>query len=104
MLRQNKISRILNVAKSWANYHTKKFKFFNAHLEDQVDEDLSKSFEGAFTFIETARTDKARVLVHCAIGKSRSASLVIAYIMKFQNKSLKESFAFVKKKERIDST
>jgi len=105
MLRQNKISRILNVAKSWANYHTKKFKFFNAHLEDQVDEDLSKSFEGAFTFIETARTDKARVLVHWQCYWQIKKCLFGYCLYHEVPKQIAEGkFCFCQKKERIDST
>ena len=39
-------------------------------------------FEESNSFIENARTQRdARVLVHCRMGQSRSATLVVAYIM-----------------------
>lgn len=36
-----------------------------------------------------------RVLVHCMLGVSRSASLVLAYLMKYKNMSLKSSYDLV---------
>ena len=37
------------------------------------------------------------MLVHCAAGVSRSASTVIAYVMKKQGMSRDDAYAFVKK-------
>lgn len=44
------------------------------------------------------RNKKSKVLVHCKMGISRSASVVIAYAMKAFNMSLEEALALVKKK------
>ena len=35
---------------------------------------------------------KGKVLVHCLMGMSRSATLVIAFLMKSRNKSVLEAF------------
>jgi protein-tyrosine phosphatase len=37
------------------------------------------------------------VYVHCKAGRGRSATIVIAYLMKFQKLSYEEAFAYVKK-------
>ena len=42
-----------------------------------------------------------KVLVHCAAGVSRSASIVIAYIMWDKKMSFEEAFEFVKSKRNI---
>ena len=43
--------------------------------------DLSQHFQSTFEFIEEARAANAKVLVHCVAGASRSAAIVIAYLM-----------------------
>jgi protein-tyrosine phosphatase len=42
-----------------------------------------------------------KVLVHCAAGVSRSASFVIAYIMKSRKIGFDEAYTFVKSKRPI---
>eukprot|EP00741_Cyanophora_paradoxa_P021444 tig00021352_g20701.t1 len=53
---------------------------------DAVDTDefpiREKAFGPAFEFFDNARRDKARVLCHCQAGVSRSATVVIAYVMR----------------------
>jgi len=43
------------------------------------------------------------VLVHCRAGVSRSATIVVAYVMKSKGWTLKESLSFVKKQRAIIS-
>ncbi len=38
---------------------------------------------------------KERCLVHCAAGVSRSATIVLAYLMKYHHNTLKEAFYFL---------
>lgn len=39
-----------------------------------------------------------RILVHCQCGVSRSASLVVAFVMKERSWDLNQAYAFVKRK------
>merc|ERR1712226_1378241 len=50
-------------------------------LDDSVDSKLLPFLDAAVDFVATA-TGKGACFVHCKGGKSRSASIVIAYLMK----------------------
>lgn len=41
------------------------------------------------------------MFVHCVQGRSRSATMVLAYLMKYRGMSLNDSFKFVKEKRPI---
>lgn len=58
------------------------------YAEDRDDFNIAKHFERAFEFIESARL-KTNVLIHCYAGISRSATVLIAYIMKKYGLDLK---------------
>lgn len=72
-------------------------------IRDSSKELISAHFESAFNFLEEARLNDGKVLVHCEAGVSRSATVTISYIMRFMNMTLREAFKFVKGKRQIIS-
>jgi len=66
--------------------------------EDVDAYDLTEHFEKCFDFIHEHRKNGRGVLVHCMAGVSRSATIVIGYLMRYQNMDLKTAYQFVKKK------
>lgn len=69
-------------------------------LSDQPHEDILSHFDEADLFIKEGR-EKGAVLVHCYFGVSRSATLVIAHIMKKYQLTYYEAFKKVKDKRKI---
>ncbi|XP_050497753.1 dual specificity protein phosphatase MPK-4-like [Diabrotica virgifera virgifera] len=69
-------------------------------LSDQPREDLLSYFDETDLFINEGR-EKGIVLVHCYFGVSRSATVVIAHIMKKYQMSYFEAFDMVKAKRKI---
>ncbi|OAJ37198.1 protein-tyrosine phosphatase [Batrachochytrium dendrobatidis JEL423] len=67
------------------------YKFAWAH-----NQDLSTSLDAAIQVIQQARDSGQSVLVHCQQGVSRSAALVIAYVMKSQHMQFQDAYALVK--------
>eukprot|EP00727_Mastigamoeba_balamuthi_P009759 m51a1_g5405 putative dual specificity protein phosphatase 1-like (282) ;mRNA; f:72638-73593 len=58
---------------------------------DKPGEDIAQFFDCTFNSIENERNNGGRVLVHCAAGQSRSATIVIAYIMRKEGCSYEEA-------------
>lgn len=74
-------------------------------VQDISTDPINLYFDSAIQFIESAknskREKKARVLVHCMAGVSRSPTLVIAYLMHSLKKNLKEAYLYVLSRRRI---
>jgi protein-tyrosine phosphatase len=50
----------------------------------------------SFNFIDNALLNNGRVLVHCFAGKSRSASIVIGWLMKNEKMSYENALQYVR--------
>eukprot|EP01112_Ceratiomyxa_fruticulosa_P015049 TRINITY_DN437_c0_g2_i1.p1 TRINITY_DN437_c0_g2~~TRINITY_DN437_c0_g2_i1.p1 ORF type:complete len:208 (-),score=29.94 TRINITY_DN437_c0_g2_i1:122-745(-) len=53
-------------------------------------------FEKAFAIFDECEKTSSKCLIHCARGRSRSAAVVIAYLMNRKSMSLKEAYEYVK--------
>ncbi len=53
-------------------------------LRDVEDEDIDRFFDDAARFIGAAAAAGGAALVHCHEGRSRSVTLVLAYLMRSQ--------------------
>ncbi|KAF6164315.1 hypothetical protein GIB67_029198 [Kingdonia uniflora] len=57
------------------------FQYKNFAISENEDTKISELFKEACNFIENTEHSGGRVLVHCFEGRSRSATLVLAYLM-----------------------
>nr|WAW78385.1 dual-specificity phosphatase 26a [Paralichthys olivaceus] len=95
------ITHILNCAQSkWrggAEYYAgMNITYHGIEAHDSPTFDMSVNFYPAAEFIHKALTSGGKVLVHCTVGVSRSATLVLAYLMIRQNLTLVEAIKTVK--------
>ncbi len=105
------ITHILNVAADCPPSRIPGIAYKHLKIWDEVNEDLEQYWELAFDFIrnpptiasESAPTlpEKDRILVHCVIGRSRSAAFVIAYLMVHLKMPLLEALQKVKKVRNV---
>ncbi|RAL05800.1 dual specificity phosphatase YVH1 [Aspergillus ibericus CBS 121593] len=64
------------------------FQHHSIEVDDVDDENLLEHFPAAVKFIQSGLDAGGGVLVHCAMGKSRSATVAIAYLMHRQPSAL----------------
>lgn len=95
-LRGNKITDILQVAEGLYPNHPLHFNYMNIQVQDSPMEDLVVHFPRCFEFIDAAIARKGNVLVHCAGGVSRSATIVLGYLMSRHDMSLEEALALLR--------
>lgn len=77
-------------------------RYLYINVMDHLKQDILSHFDTSNDFIETAlKVPSNKVYVHCVAGISRSATLVIAYIMKTRSMNFMEAFDLVKQKRKI---
>lgn len=84
VLRRHGITHVLNcVGSACPEYFRGELVYKTLWLHDSPGEDITSVLYDAFDYLEDVRLHRpdGRVLVHCRRGASRSAALVIAYLM-----------------------
>uniref|UniRef100_G1PJS4 protein-serine/threonine phosphatase n=1 Tax=Myotis lucifugus TaxID=59463 RepID=G1PJS4_MYOLU len=94
-LQRNSVSHILNMAREIDNFYPERFTYHNVRLWDEESAQLLPHWKETHRFVEAARAQGTRVLVHCKMGVSRSAATVVAYAMKQYGWSLERALRHV---------
>lgn len=99
------VTHVLNVTRTAANMFPG-LHYCRVHVDDNETENISRYFHKAFNFIQTALEENIQgkknvILVHCAKGVSRSATIVIMYLMRSVGLSLNETMKFLKRHRDI---
>lgn len=91
------IGAVVNASFSKYEYR-KQFRYLTIDLLDSPDTNIAKHFSSSNSFIHSHRTKGIGVYVHCQAGRSRSVTLVIAYLIKHLNMPLGLAMSLVKSK------
>ena len=76
--------------------YPQEFTYKKLEIQDTSTTSIKEYFQEVYDFISEGMK-QGSVLVHCAQAKSRSASMVISYIMKKENMKFKKAFETLKK-------
>lgn len=104
LLESYAITHIISLTQSV--YHPEKMVYYPINIDDSPVANIYQYFEPCVEFINdalSARDSRAgmNVLVHCAAGVSRSASIVIAYIMSAQRVDYETALGMVRADRHI---
>ena len=79
------------------------FNYERADLRDTEDEDIITDFYRLVPIIHNELMNHRNVLVSCVFGRSRSASILAAYLIKHRDMTAEEALQFIKsKRSQID--
>lgn len=104
-LKENNITTILNITREIRNYYPDDFQYIRYDLYDNNKHSIQSYLEKAFTTIRHQQDNtNGNILIHCYMGASRSASVVLYYLMKTKKNengeflSFDEALNFIKSK------
>ena len=95
LLKKNNITHIINCVFNLPNSFPNDITYKNLNLKDEKNQPLLSALEDAYKFIKDNK-DK-NILVHCVYGKSRSASVILFYLINEKKYSFKEAKEFAQK-------
>eukprot|EP00744_Colponema_vietnamica_P004429 GILI01006617.1.p1 GENE.GILI01006617.1~~GILI01006617.1.p1 ORF type:complete len:255 (+),score=42.05 GILI01006617.1:153-917(+) len=70
-------------------------------MNDDHQEDLYERLMEAHAFINTAKREGGKVLVHCRRGISRSPTIVVSYLMKYNHLTYDQALAYVEARRHV---
>uniref|UniRef100_A0A1A8IW62 protein-tyrosine-phosphatase n=1 Tax=Nothobranchius kuhntae TaxID=321403 RepID=A0A1A8IW62_NOTKU len=103
LLRLN-IGFVVNVTTHLPLYHVSVgLHYKRLPATDNSKQNLRQYFEEVFEFIEEAYQSGKGVLIHCQAGVSRSATIVIAYLMKHTLMTMTDAYKYVRSRRPVVS-
>lgn len=95
------INNIVNVTDKVPNFFEDdlNFNYYYHEIKDNgIDIFEKEQLENIYEFIKKSENN---VLVHCVVGRSRSATIVIYYLMKEHNMTVDESIKYLRSKREV---
>lgn len=93
-LKKNEIDIIVNVTPSIGNYFPKDFEYHTYQTPDLRHGSLRPYYEKFYSLV--LNNPGKKIFIHCFAGKSRSASLVLYYLMKKNGLNLDNAINYLK--------
>ncbi|XP_034539803.1 uncharacterized protein si:dkey-175m17.7 [Notolabrus celidotus] len=104
LLMRLNIGYVVNVTTHLPLYHINSgLRYKRLPATDNSKQNLRQYFEEVFEFIEEAYQSGQGVLVHCQAGVSRSATIVIAYLMKHTLMTMTDAYKYVRSRRPVVS-
>lgn len=89
--------------KTWVLTKVGNIVLYHVKIKDLPDQDMSVFAEMAEEIDRLKRTfdDSLKILIHCVQGISRSTSVILAYLIKYNGMTLNNAYHFVRERRSI---
>mmetsp|Transcript_21617 Transcript_21617/g.35795 ORF Transcript_21617/g.35795 Transcript_21617/m.35795 type:complete len:158 (+) Transcript_21617:92-565(+) len=95
------ITDVMNCTTEIRDAFPTKFSYHRIPAHDEMTFNLRIFFESATDTISNVKEKKGRILVHCLAGVSRSVSICVAYLIRYENFSFPLALEHVQSRRRI---
>ncbi len=99
------ITSILNITNEIPNYFEEddNFDYIKISIDDTNKESIINHLDMALKFLIETQKKKPNqnILVHCYMGSSRSASIILAYLIKYYHLTLEDALKLLKEKRPV---
>ena len=100
-LKDTGITHIISVIAGFVPPYPEDFEYLVINAIDNLNTDFSKNFEVANEFINKDFESTKKILIHCQAGRSRSATILAAYIIKTFGMDVKNTLNLLTSKRDI---
>lgn len=90
------IQKIIIAGSGLLNKVNSRFQHIELLIDDSLEQNIVPHIDIALNFINAYRDDK--ILIHCCSGISRSATIILAYLIRKYNMSFSDAETFLKSK------
>ena len=98
------ITCIINVTKAISNYYEDyedEFDYYRISVEDIENESIINNLDLVYKYIDKQIKKNKKILIHCFAGRSRSAAVVLFYLIKKYKLNIKEAYDLILKKRHV---
>ena len=99
---QFNINTIINMTYEVQNKFIESFTYYKYDWYDNFKFNILDNLDIIVDQIHEVIKQNLNVLVHCKMGLSRSVTVIIAYLMKYNNMKFDEAYNFIAVKKFID--
>ncbi|XP_066213358.1 dual specificity protein phosphatase 21, partial [Saccopteryx leptura] len=96
LLSNSNITTVINVSVEVVNTFFENIQYLKVPVADSPSARLHEFFDPVADHIHSVEMKQGRTLLHCAAGVSRSATLCMAFLMKYHNMSLLDAHTWTK--------
>jgi hypothetical protein len=89
----NKITHIIVCGTSLKKHFPDDFTYLKFNLRDIPEENIKQYFMAAYEFINKSVNSGGSVLIHCRAGISRSATILLSYLMRQNNMTYRQALS-----------
>lgn len=100
-MKKRNITHIISAIAGFIPGNTTNFTFLIVNALDSENTNLSGCFETTNKFIDNVLANHGNVLIHCMSGRSRSASILAAYLMNRKGLDATNSVALIREKRPV---